>query len=63
MLKANNLAADRDCFNGPSVAEKRNREIRSETLPEVHLEKASNVKPKLIACCEDELYDPENSGA
>lgn len=54
MVKANNLAADRDCFHGPSVAEIRNREIRSET---------SNVKPKLIAYCENELYDSENSGA
>ncbi|KAH0653024.1 hypothetical protein KY285_030563 [Solanum tuberosum] len=63
VLKANNLAANRDSFNGPSVAEKQNREIRSETLPEVHFEKASNVKPKLIACREDELYDSENSGA
>ncbi|MCD9643638.1 hypothetical protein HAX54_031256 [Datura stramonium] len=54
MLKANNLAADQDCFHDPSVAEKRNREIRSET---------SNLKPKLIAYCANELYDSENSGA
>lgn len=63
MLKASNLAADQDFFNGPAVAEKRNREIRSETSPEVHFEKASNVKPKLIACRKDELFDSENSGA
>ncbi|TMX04250.1 hypothetical protein EJD97_010530 [Solanum chilense] len=63
MLKASNLAADRDFFNGPAVAEKRNREIRSETSPEVHFEKASNMKPKLIACRKDELFDSENSGA
>lgn len=62
MLKANNLTADRDCFDGPSVTEKRNIEIRSETLPEVHFGRASNVKPKLIAYCENELYDAENSG-
>lgn len=63
MLKADNLSADRDCFGDPSVAEKRNREIISETLPEVHFERASNVKPKLIAYRDDELYDSENSGA
>ncbi|XP_059284303.1 uncharacterized protein LOC132037723 isoform X1 [Lycium ferocissimum] len=63
MLKANDLAADQDRLNGPSVAEKRNREVRSETLPEVHFERASNVKPKLVAFCENELYDSENSGA
>ncbi|PHU11543.1 hypothetical protein BC332_18473 [Capsicum chinense] len=62
MLKANNLTADRDCFDGPSVTEKRNIEIRSETLPELHFGRASNVKPKLIAYCENELYDAENSG-
>lgn len=63
MLKANNLAADQDSFSGPSVAEKINREISSEILPEVHFERASNVKPKLIAYCKNELYDSENSGA
>ncbi|CAN4108352.1 unnamed protein product [Withania somnifera] len=63
MLKTNNLAADRDCFTSPSVAEKRNREINSETLPEVHFERASNVKPNSTAYCKNELYDSENSGA
>ncbi|XP_019249144.1 PREDICTED: uncharacterized protein LOC109228493 isoform X2 [Nicotiana attenuata] len=62
MLKANNLAADQDRSNDPSVAEQQNREIRSEALLEVHIERVSNEKPKLIAYCENEHYDSENSG-
>ncbi|KAK4368690.1 hypothetical protein RND71_012482 [Anisodus tanguticus] len=63
MLKSNDLVADQDRFNDLSVAEKRNREIRSETSSEVHFERALNVKSKLVAYCENELYDSENSGA
>nr|XP_016441383.1 PREDICTED: uncharacterized protein LOC107766970 isoform X2 [Nicotiana tabacum] len=62
MLKANNLAAGQDCSNDPSVAEQRNTEIRSEALLEVHIERVPNEKPKLIAYCENEHYDSENSG-
>ncbi|XP_016441383.2 uncharacterized protein LOC107766970 isoform X2 [Nicotiana tabacum] len=62
MLKANNLAAGQDCSNDPSVAEQRNTEIRSEALLEVHIERVTNEKPKLIAYCENEHYDSENSG-
>ncbi|XP_016479653.1 uncharacterized protein LOC107800903 isoform X2 [Nicotiana tabacum] len=62
MLNANNLAADQDRSSDPSVAEQRNREIRSEALLEVHIERVPNEKPKLIAYCENEHYDSENSG-